>query len=146
VEVRLGKPALVGVSEAAMGAAWVLPESSTPGVPAVGDDEEEWIEIAVEVELEPRPDRTWLSLWYDIANEWPEHLSQPLLDCSVLFFSVAEDELEHAWGAVKQRVGRTNVLYAEETWTPEGEGRAGAGGIGVLRAVARGSAETDRRT
>jgi hypothetical protein len=120
VEVKLGKPALAGVSEAGMGAAWVLPESPAPGVPAVGEDEEEWIEIEVEVELLPWPDRNWLGNWYGGA-EWPERFSEPLLDGRMLVFEAREEELEQVWAAVKARVEQTNRLYAEDAWRPEGE-------------------------
>jgi hypothetical protein len=82
-------------------------------MPTSGEEHEEWVEIEVSVELEPRPDRYWLLFWQDEDLSWPERLEEPVLDGETLRFSAPEEELQKAWDAVKLRVAATNEAYAE---------------------------------
>jgi hypothetical protein len=122
VEVKLGKPTLEDVGEAAIGMSWVMPEPPLPGMPATGDHEEEWIEIDVAVELQPWPDRNWLTFWQEEDLHWPRGLDEPVLDGRRLIFSAPELELQQAWDAVKARVAATNLAYREQF--PPGEQEA----------------------
>jgi hypothetical protein len=121
VEVKLGKPTLEDVGETGLGVAWASTEPPAPGMETLGEQEEEWVDIVVGVELQPWPDRVWLTLWNAEDRTWPEHLTPPLLDGRMLVFEAREDELEGAWAAVKARVEKTNRVYREEYSLPEHE-------------------------
>ena len=112
MEVKLGKPTLEAVGESGIGAALV--EIAPNGTESSEEYEEEWIDITVAVELQPRPDRDWLVFWQEEDLGWPDHLSPPLLDGETLIFEAREQELEKAWAAVKARVDATNRAYREE--------------------------------
>jgi hypothetical protein len=121
VEVKLGKRTLEDVGESSMGIAWVAPDPLAPGLPASGEHEEEWVDIVVGVELQPWPDRTWLTFWQEEDFHWPDRFDLPVLDGRKLIFEARENELEEAWAAVKARVEATNQLYREEFTTPKRE-------------------------
>jgi hypothetical protein len=112
MEVRLGKPKLVDVGEVGVAIGWSM-LSPPPGMSASGGEEEEWVEIEVAAELEPRPDRFWLLFWQDEDLHWPAELQEPVLDGETLRFSAAEEKLQEAWDAVKTRVAATNAAYTE---------------------------------
>jgi hypothetical protein len=111
VEVTLGKPMLEDVGKSGIAMAWEGPLA--PGMPATGEHEEEWVDIVVGVELQPWPDRNWLTFWQDEDLSWPDHLDAPRLDGRKLIFEAREGELEQAWAAVKTRVEATNRAYRE---------------------------------
>ena len=137
VEVKLGKPTLEDVGETAIGMSWVMPEPPLPGMPATGDHEEEWIEIDVAVELQPWPDRNWLTFWQEEDLHWPRGLDEPVLDGRRLIFSAPEADLQQAWDAVKARVAATNAMYREEFELPPGEQEADRRGNSNLYAQLR---------
>jgi hypothetical protein len=112
MHVRLGKPALVDVDEEAIAIAWET-QSPPPGMAPSGAEEDEWVEIEVAAELEPRPDRYWLVFWQEDDLDWPEPFEEPLLDGETLRFTAPEDKLQAAWEAVKRRVAAANDAYAE---------------------------------
>jgi hypothetical protein len=122
VEVKLGKPTLENVGEAAIGMSWVAPEPLAPGMPASGEHEEEWVDIVVGVELQPWPDRNWLLFSQEGDLEWPDRLDEPALDGRRLIFEAPEADLQQAWDAVKARVAAANEIYREEF--PPGEQEA----------------------
>ena len=121
MEVKLGTPTLDSVGESAIGVAWVELDPASSGLEASGEDEDEWVDISVEVELQPWPNRGWLRCWYDSERRWPEHLMPILLDGRMLVFEAREEELEEAWAAVKARVEETNRAYREEYSLAEDE-------------------------
>jgi hypothetical protein len=113
VEVKLGKPTLeaVGWSGAGQALVEIAPGGWEQSLDAYS---EEWIDITVAVELQPRPDRDWLVFWEEEEElGWPDHLSPPLLDGETLIFGAREQELEEAWAAVKACVDATNRAYRE---------------------------------
>jgi hypothetical protein len=107
MHVRLGKPALVDVDEEAIAIAWET-QSPPPGMAPSGAEDDEWVEIEVAAELEPRPDRYWLVFWQEDDLDWPEPFEEPLLDGETLRFTAPEDKLQAAWEAVKRRVAAAN--------------------------------------
>jgi hypothetical protein len=111
VKVKLSKPQLEDVAESAIQMAWEGVHA--PGMPALEETQEEWIEIVVGVELQHWPDGTWLTFWREEDVEWPERFDEPMLDGRKLIFTASEDQLEEAWAALKARVEATNRLYAE---------------------------------
>lgn len=111
VEVKLGKPRLEDVGKSGIAMAWEGPLG--PDMGDSGEHHEEWVDIIVGVELQPWPDRNWLTFWQEEDLSWPDHLDAPRLDGRKLIFEAPENELEEAWAAVKARVESTNRAYGE---------------------------------
>jgi hypothetical protein len=120
MEVKLGKPTLEHVGESATAMAWSGLQP-TPGNSTAGEDKEEWIAIGVAVELDPWPDRDWLTFWQEEDLDWPDRFEEPMLDGRKLMFEASEEELQAAWDAVKARVAATNRASREHHSLDEGD-------------------------
>lgn len=112
MEVKLGKPMLEDVGETGIRAAWGG-QAPTPEMPASGEYHKEWIDVVVGVELDPWPDRDWLTFWRDEDLDRPDWFKEPVLDGRKLIFEAPEKALQAAWDAVKARVAATNRAYRE---------------------------------
>ena len=79
------------------------------------------VEVELEVEGEAWPDDEWLTLFREYAK-FPSALEEPRLEHGKLRFEVHEDDLEHAWTAIKERVHATNRLYSDLLVPRDGAG------------------------
>jgi hypothetical protein len=70
------------------------------------------VEVELEAEGEAWPDDEWVTLFREYAK-FPSVLEEPRLEHGKLRFEVPEDDLEHAWTAIKERVHATNRLYSD---------------------------------
>ncbi len=70
------------------------------------------VEVPLDAEGHAWPDDEWLSLFREYAK-FPSDLEEPRLEHGKLRFEAAEQDLERAWIAIKDRVHATNRLYCE---------------------------------
>lgn len=70
------------------------------------------VEVELEAEGDAWPDDEWLTLFRGYTR-FPSALEEPRLEHGKLRFEVRDEDLEHAWTAIKERVHATNRLYSD---------------------------------
>jgi hypothetical protein len=68
------------------------------------------VEVGLDADGRAWPDQEWLSLFREYGD-FPSDLEEPRLEHGKLRFEARDDDLERAWGAIRQRVAVTNRSY-----------------------------------